>query len=149
MVGFQIVATTADNHAANRKALLQLLGGSWKESIANPFKNNCPIYIMFDTAHNMKNIYNNFINRGEFIFPGSNENECCSLSDIVSLIDKETSKAIKLAPQLKPVYIPPSNLDRLSVKPSLAVFNEKTVAALRFYQFPEATSSLILRVLKV
>ena len=38
-IGFEVVATTADNHAANRKAFLHLLNGEWQPSITHPFRN--------------------------------------------------------------------------------------------------------------
>ena len=129
-IGFNTVAAISDNHSSNRKFFLDEMNGSWKNSIPNRFNSDRPIFIIFDPTHNLKNLYNNFLSRGTFILPG---NIKIQFSHISELVEEEKQRPIKIAPQIQERYLHPSNLDKLSTKPALAVFNEKTEQALRFY----------------
>ena len=151
-IGFYITSISADNHSANRKAFLQLFDNNWQPSISNPF-NNEPIFVLFDSTHNLKNVYNNLVNRTFFEYQTETGSSFCRMERLKKLVELENDRALKLAPHLKNRHLQPSNLDRLSTKPALAVFNEKTIAALESYssefcEFKE-TSNLLSKVLKI
>jgi len=150
-IGFCIVSVTADNHSSNRKAFLNLLGGTWKDSMDNPHNPSLPIHVLFDSTHNIKNFYNNLVNKKEFTYPDGPSTSQCKLEHLSQLMEEETPMTLKLAPHLSNRFIDPSNFERLSTKPALAVFNEKTVAALEFYNKPGflETASLLEKVTKV
>jgi len=153
--GLNVVAVTADNHACNRRAFLELLGGQWVPSLTNPF-NNQPIFVLFDAVHNIKNIYNNMVNKKEIQYFHEGSLKTFKQSHLQYLVNSEKGRPLKLAPQLKERYLYPNNLDRLSTKPALAVINEKTCAALEFYSTNEVETSetvtlinMFLRVWKI
>ena len=153
-IGFHVVSSTADNHSANRKAFLELLGGNWGSSIPNPYDNNLPIFLIFDPTHNVKNFYNNLVNKKWFDYPTDDGDiTTCSLQYIENLIESEERHVLKLVPHLLKRHINPNNLDRLSTRPALSVINTKTVAALDFYRIdhPEwaGTSYMLEKVVKV
>lgn len=153
-IGFQVVAVVCDNHAANRKALMNLFGGEWGASITNPYNNSLPIFLLFDPTHNIKNFYNNFQKRREFQYCGDQCNLTAKFSDIEELYYEEKNRPLKLAPQLSKRHLYPSNLDKLSAKPALSVINEKTVNALNFYSDHigvnwKSTALFLSKVLKV
>ena len=69
-VGFDVVVDTVDAHSANRKFYKEkLCNGVWKISIPHPFKKGCRIFLLFDSVHVFKNVYNNFGNKKKFICP--------------------------------------------------------------------------------
>ena len=71
----------------------------------------------------------------------------------ISVLEVEQNKILRLAQQIKRDYLYPSNLERLSTKPALSIFHEKTVAALKHYSGNEndytGTFSLIESILIV
>uniref|UniRef100_A0A0K2TEK8 Uncharacterized protein n=1 Tax=Lepeophtheirus salmonis TaxID=72036 RepID=A0A0K2TEK8_LEPSM len=52
-----------------------ILNGQTKTFFTNPFKCNSRIHVMFDMAHNLKNIRNNFERKTIFICPPFEEGE--------------------------------------------------------------------------
>ena len=132
-IGFNVVAAICDNHSANRKAFLDMFGGQWGTSIPNPHSDNSPIFLLFDSTHNIKNMYNNFHKRQTFQYPDGDSFLTAKFSDIEDLFEEEKKRPLKLAPQINKRHLNPTNLDKLSTKPTLAIFHEKTVSALEFY----------------
>lgn len=66
-MGFDIVATIVDAHSSNRRFYTEeLCGGSLRTSICHPLDVSRKIFLLFDSVHAFKNIYNNLINRKEF-----------------------------------------------------------------------------------
>ena len=62
-VGFNVVAISVDNAAANRKFYKDFLcNGTWTTAIANPFTGG-QIFLIFDPTHVIKNVYNNFLTK--------------------------------------------------------------------------------------
>ena len=59
--GLNVVGVSMDNYSANRKFYTELYGGELKSFIASPVDKNKPLFLLFDTVHNFKNIYNNFL----------------------------------------------------------------------------------------
>ena len=152
-IGFNIIAAISDNHSSNRKFFLELMNGSWSVSVPNPFFDNSPIYLLFDPVHNLKNFYNNLVNKSFFKYPEDDETKECCMTDLRDLFEEESGRVLKLAPQIKERFINPSNLERMSMKPAVSIFHEKTVAAINFYDNSDrnwaGTSNLISRVVKV
>ena len=75
------------------------------------------------------------------------------MTDLRDLFEEESGRVLKLAPQIKERFLNPSNLERMSMKPAVSIFHEKTVAAINFYDNSDrnwaGTSNLISRVVKV
>jgi len=88
---------------------------------------------MFDSVHNMKNVFNNLINKRTLRYFDKGVVKTCDMQHIKELYRLEENKLLNLAPQLTKRCLEPSNLDGLSMKPALSVFNDRTVAALETY----------------
>ena len=68
-VGLNVVGLSVDNAAANRKFFKDYLcDGVWKESIHNQYTGG-KMFLIFDPTHVVKNICNNFLNRGVLELP--------------------------------------------------------------------------------
>ena len=71
--GFQVRGIVPDNHSTNVLAfnnLLKKYGNPGKpNTITHPSSKDRTIYLFYDSVHLMKNIRNNLVNSGRFIFP--------------------------------------------------------------------------------
>ncbi|MCP4486155.1 MAG: hypothetical protein GY820_02380 [Gammaproteobacteria bacterium] len=62
-------AVITDNLAANRRFFSEFLSdGQLKPVVANPVTGE-PLHLLFDSTHNIKNIYNNFQKTRVYKFP--------------------------------------------------------------------------------
>ena len=67
--GFNVVSLCYDNYSANRSFFKNILcGGVLSSMVYNPITKK-PLFLLFDSVHNVKNIYNNFCKRKELSFP--------------------------------------------------------------------------------
>ena len=70
-----VQAISADNHIINRK-LYEMLrtdnGTNLTYMITHPFKADDFLFLLFDTTHGLKNVFNNFHVREVFKYPDEN-----------------------------------------------------------------------------
>ena len=100
-IGYNIVATTIDNHSSNMKFFTTLLcGGKLKSYIMNPFVSNRKIFLLSDFTHILKCIYNNFRGKDSFVIPpfdGTGPNMYPMFSSIEGVHNAEIGMPIKYA----------------------------------------------------
>ncbi len=136
-----VVAVSVDNHAVNRSLYCKLCGGTLKPCIDHPFNPGHPLFLLFDTTHNMKNIYNNWVskqlecinffsgialelsisqvNRDVFKMPDGYTDligggSTAHFSHIKNLFFKEEHLPLKVAHKLKRISLNPNNIARTS-----------------------------------
>lgn len=157
-VGFNVVGVCLDNHAANRKFFKQLCGGTLKISIPNPVASEKPLFLLFDSVHNMKNIYNNFQKRKTFQFPplisGDESSGKANFNHIKELFQLEVAMPIKLGYKLSPKSLEPKSIEKMKVNLCLSVFDESTISALKHYSSEKrkpwnGTAGFIEKVVKL
>ena len=158
-VGFNVVAISVDNAATNRKFFTDCLcSGSLQTSIIDS-RTAQPTFLLFDSVHNFKNIYNNFQSRKHFHCPIFEQNlpDGCqaNFAHISDLYNHEAAALLKKAHKLSPVVLNPHNVERTSVKLAASVFSESTKDALRYYATHEGkaewtgTADFITVILKL
>ena len=143
---FDVKAVSVDNSAVNRSFYTRLCDGNLRPKIRHPCNPEENLWLLFDYVHNMKNIYNNWLSRRRFTFPTISFNVHermepiphiqADFSHIEQLFAKEESKPLKIAHKITKTSLAPSNIQKTCTKHALSVFNESTVAALRFYARP-------------
>ena len=143
--GLQVVASSVDNYTANRKFYMTYLcSGTLNSSI--PLSTFFPahsvlpdpdpeVYLLFDSVHNFKNVYNNFINKGLFECPDFDGVKIGnpSFAHIVKLYELELQKPVKMAYKLTEKVLHPSSIERTNVKLFDSMFHESTINALEYY----------------
>ena len=133
--GLNVVALSMDNYSANRKFYIELCGGELKPNIENPIDPNKHIFLLLDTVHNFKNIYNNSISKKEFICsPFINKKIGNSkISHIQKVYNMELVKPLKIAHRLSEKVSHPTTIEKTNVKLADALFHNSTINALLFY----------------
>ena len=103
-----------------RKPFVELCGGELANSIVHPVRKEERLFLMFDFTHNMKDIYNNFVNR-KIMHPSCSAcehilGESCTakFAHIDRLYALEEDKSLKIACDLKKVSLNPSSIARTS-----------------------------------
>ncbi len=134
-LGLKVVAISVDNATPNRKFFIQLCGGSLSPSVPHPVSKNEVLFLLFDSVHNFKNLYNNFHNRRELRAPGFDDEEELHghFRHLEELYELELGKPAKLAYKLTEKVLHPSAIERTNVKLADAVFHDSTISALEFY----------------
>lgn len=146
-VGFYVRAILVDNSHVNRKFFVTCLCNGNLSSFVTSRWTNENMFLIFDPTHNMKNIYNNFQKRRIYECPAMPRHFSplkADFADIEAVYEIESSKPLKIAHRLSQSVIKPKNIEKSSVKLSVAVFNESTINALRFYDFADTASVLEL-----
>ena len=91
--GFNVVSLCCDNHTANRSFFKNVLScGVLNSMVYNPITKR-PLFLLFDSVHNLKNIYNNFCKRGILSFPSIDDPtsiKTASFNDIRNLCAEES-----------------------------------------------------------
>ena len=87
--------------------------------------------------HTFRNIYNNFLSRDYFIYPGKDKENVAKFSHIRDLFRLENEKPLKLANTLLPAAMNPANIQKTSTKLAAGVFNDKVICAMRYYNSTE------------
>lgn len=90
-------------------------------------RENERLFLLFDTTHNMKNIYNNWVSRKMFKMPNVNDelgdlipsDVIVSFNHIKHLYEKEETNVIKVAHALRENALHPSNIQKISPKLAL------------------------------
>ncbi len=136
-VGFYVTVVSVDNATANRRFYAEILcHNNLTPRIPHLLLPVTPMFLLFDSTHNFKNIYNNFVNKKEFLFPGFEKGEVpftacfCHLEELYQL---ELGKPVKIAYKLNDKVLHPSAIEKTNVKLADAAFHESTIAGLEFY----------------
>jgi hypothetical protein len=166
-VGFTVVAICTDNHPVNRAFYkTSLCNGDLQVSIPHPFKPNSPLFLLFDSTHNVKNVFNNFERRRIFTCPPLPHSVSSSTTEqptaftanfqhVEDLFVLEKDKPVKAAHKLTKATFNPTSIQKTSVKFAAAVFHESTQAALDLYSTSDEredwklTSKFIRLIVKV
>lgn len=93
------------------------------------------MFLLFDTTHNMKNIYNNWVCRSSFRMPKVNNelgefipsDKIIKFNHIKRLFEKEETCVIKVAHALKENALHPTNIQKVSPKLALCKLNLKKI----------------------
>ena len=110
---------------------IELCGGEIKTCIPHPCAADEKLWLLFDSTHNMKNIYNNWLNKGTFRFSSSicsSVTEACVemqpylpcedalFSNVKQVYMNEETKPLKTACKLTRTALLPNNIQRTSPK---------------------------------
>ncbi|XP_059099149.1 uncharacterized protein LOC131893196 [Tigriopus californicus] len=131
-LGFLVVATVCDGHAANRKMYQHLATNEEKDMVTI---NGRGVFLLFDPVHGLNNIYTNFLDKNLFTCPNFGTKMVkANFEHIQDLFYKtEHQKIVKIAHKLTdrvPKSIP---IERSNVELACRRFDESTTNALRFY----------------
>jgi len=104
-----------------------LCGNNLTQSIQHPMRENERLFLLFDTTHNMKNVYNNWVSKTTFRMPKVNadlgdiipSDAIVSFNHVKRLYEKEETNVIKVAHALKENALHPSNIQKISPKLAL------------------------------
>lgn len=136
-VQLNVVAISVDNASTNRKFFTEFLcSGTLRTHVVDSATQQ-PIFLIFDPVHDLKNVYNNFQARKEFVCPPM-ENHLPSgchakFQHIEHLFHLEEGMSLKKAHTLKLAALHPKSIEKTSVKLAVSVFNESTRDALSHY----------------
>ena len=145
-LGFNVCATTADNHKSNMKHFKKLLcPGELESCIVNPFDSSKKIFLLFDPTHILKCISNNFRNKECFVCPSYKQtverfedshptaNFYPNFAHVKELQNIEIDKPVKIAHKISDKVINPLALEKTNVSLADALFDESTINGLLFY----------------
>lgn len=135
--GLVVLALSVDNAPTNRSFYVkELCNGNLSTSIQHPHFPDTELFLLFDSSHNVKNVYNNFLNRRSFIMPKFSDSESKLRADFQHLLELytfEKDRPLKMGHKINPTVLNPTTLQRTSMKLCTSVFSESTVAALNYY----------------
>ena len=130
--GFDVVALIADNHPVNRAFFTNLSNAS-HEPCVNPVNPDKKLFLLIDSTHTIKNIYNNFQKRKKFVFHRHCEFSHANFKYIEDLYNVESAMSLRLAHKLSERVLNPTSIQRTSAKLAMSIFHDSTVAALKYY----------------
>ena len=113
----------------------KLLGnGEILQKISHPCGDG-NLWLLFDYVHNMKNIYNNWLSKGKFIFPDDAQTLIHSqmpllpkeahFKHVEELYKLEETKPIKIAHKLTRTSLAPTNIQKTSTRHCLGMYVRK------------------------
>jgi len=82
------------------------------------------LYLLFDTTHNLKNMFNNWLNKSRFALPDGffdvfPDHTVADFKNIRALYAKEENKTVKMAFALKSTSLRPNSIARTSPQHAL------------------------------
>ncbi len=101
-IGFCAIGTSVDSYTANRKFYNELCQGKLQVSIPHPCDPTQLMFLIIDSVHNLKNVYNNWLARRMFICPPFQGSEMGSpeFKHLEQLHELEEGKPVKMAYRL-------------------------------------------------
>ena len=99
---------------------MDLCGGKLTHSVPHPTREGDKLFLLFDFTHNLKNVFNAFVNKDRMNIPTTGfehilgEKCLVSFSHIKRLYALEENKTLKIAHSLKKVSLNPSRISRTS-----------------------------------
>jgi len=136
-----VLALISDNHPTNRAVYSTFNQGFDKPWLGEVLGHR--LVLLQDPVHLFKSFRNNWMSEknGELQFKQSDHSYLGRWKDIVALYDSESNKVAKTT-TLTLKSVRPSNIEKQSVQHMVAVFNEKTIAALKLLQCNETAQFL-------
>ena len=102
--------------------------------IPHPFKEGEWIYLLFDSVHVFKCVYNNFVNKKYFNCPDFDGQKVePDIGHIEELYNLELGQPIKYAHKLNHKVLHPQPIEKTKVDLANRMFHESTIAALDYY----------------
>ena len=135
-IGFSIVGISVDNFSANRKFYEhELCNKKISSSIPHPLCPGEEIYLVYDSTHVFKNVYNAWIKKRIFVCPDFLGMQIGTVNfDHLEILAKlESGKPIKISYKLNDKVLYSRPIERTNVKLSDATFHESTINGLKFY----------------
>ena len=154
LIGFEVVVNTLDGHSSNRKFYVEKLSNDdLRVCIPHPYIKGAYIYLLFDSVHVFKCIYNNFINKRIFYCPDFDGQKIEGhMSHIEELYKHELGRPVKYAHKLTDKVLHPMPIEKTKVELADRLFHESTIAALDYYSengFPQwKTTANFLRLIR-
>jgi hypothetical protein len=141
-MGFDIVATIVDAHSSNRRFYTEeLCGGSLQTYIPHPVNSGSKIFLLFDSVHAFKNIYNNLINKGEFKCPPfAGKPMAAKAQHVRDLYQLEMGRSVKYGHKLTERVLNPKSIEKTNVDLACRFFHESTVHGLQYFAKHEGKS---------
>jgi hypothetical protein len=140
-IGLNVAAVTSDMGSSNRAMWKKLGIVSGKDALVNCFAHPCVagtfVYVLADVPHLVKNLRNHIVNGQVITLPPHVVKQYSLPSDTVSveplkkLVDYQSDKDLKPAPNLNAKHLQPSHFDKMKVSNALNVFSHSVSAALR------------------
>jgi hypothetical protein len=117
-IGFDIVATLTDAHSSNRRFFQhELCKGKLSTFVPIPYSPGTKVFLMFDSVHIFKNIYNNLLNRRAFLCPPfEGKTISASFKHVEDVFKKEMGKPVKYAHKLSDKVLAPQPIERTKVE---------------------------------
>ena len=114
-IGYDVVITMTDGLEANVKFYKLIAGGDVK--IKNPYKLSNLVFLLFDTVHLFKNLYNNLLKYGLFVCPSFKEEEedvfyTAKFSHVVQIYKMELGNPVKKGHKLTEKVLHPSSIEK-------------------------------------
>ena len=125
--GYRIILS--DNNVVNRKMFINLSGTNCLvPHINNPINPDHKIYLLFDTAHLLKCIRNNWINDAEktLTYPNFSDHDLimhASFRNLITIYHMEKESLLKKGFQLTWKSLFPNSIERQNVRLALKVFD--------------------------
>jgi hypothetical protein len=134
-LGFDIVATIADAHSLNRNFYTdELCNGSLQTFIPHPLNKTKKIFLLFDSVHVFKNIFNNLLNKKEFKCPQFDGQEMsASVQHVHELYKLKLGRPIKYGHKLTDRVLNPKWIEKTNVDLAWRFFHESTVHGLEYF----------------
>ena len=111
---------------AFRNMFIELCGGCLQPCIDHPFSKDEKIFLLFDFTHNLKNVFNNWVNKSRMNLPTDGFEDIigdtciASFDHIKKLYAHEEDKALKVSFALKKISLNPNNIARTSPQHALS-----------------------------
>ena len=108
-----------------RSFFVKLCGGEIKPFIDHPTRHGQKLFLLFDFTHNLKNIFNNWINKSIMHLPSGfpdmvGEKYAAYFKRVEQLYSLEETKSLKVAFSLKKNSLNPNNIARTSPQHALS-----------------------------
>lgn len=141
-IGLKVVAVTCDMGPVNR--------AMWKElkvfanntrvttSIPHPLDPDCSLYFLADVPHLIKNLKQAFLTHKtlflyhETVTRYNLPSNCVNLAHVKDLLEFQTKKQLKIAPQLTDAILNPGQYEKMRVSHALHLFSKSVSAGLRY-----------------
>ena len=134
-IGFDIVATIVDGHSANRRFYVEeLCKGKLQPFVTNPHDDHGRIYLLFDSVHIFKNLYNNLLNKKEFKCPPfGGEELSAAVQHVHDLFKSELGRSVRYAHKLTDKVLNPKPIEKTNVDLAWRFFHESTIQGLEYF----------------
>ena len=112
------------NNVLFRCLFIKLCDNQLKSRIEHPYCQGKFLYLLFDSTHNLKNAYNNWINKTRFCYPDGfsdifDNNGVADFKHIKALFYREESMPLKAAYMLTKQCLNPNSIARTSPRHAL------------------------------